>query len=63
MEFNTYFIRLTPTTIAGEQIAITTIYSSQNKEEIDKLEQSLRQTIGSGIYGECKGDEVNGNEN
>lgn len=38
--------RLTPDTISGEGICITTVYSSKDKEQIDKLEEEIRKTIG-----------------
>lgn len=41
------FRRLTPDTINGEQIAITYTYSSFNKSEIDKIEEYLRNSLGT----------------
>lgn len=57
MKVTTTFSRLNPDTIQGEKVAILTVYSSQNKEEIDELEQSLRQTIGSGVVSVVKEQE------
>lgn len=57
MKVTTTFSRLNPDTIQGEKVAILTVYSSQNKEEIDELEQSLWQTIGSAVVGEIKEQE------
>lgn len=54
MKVTITFSRLNPDTIQGEKVAILTVYSSQNKEEIDELEQSLRQTIGSGVVSVVK---------
>ena len=54
MKVTTTFSRLNPDTIQGEKVAILTVYSSQNKEEIDELEQSLWQTIGSGVVSVVK---------
>lgn len=46
-----------PTTASGDSIAITTIFSSFNQEEIDEIEQYCKDTIGTGVtqqfdYGE-----------
>ena len=41
------FKRLAPSTISGEQIAITYVYSSFNKGEIDKIEEYLRDSLGT----------------
>ena len=57
MKVTTTFSRLTPDTIQGEKIAILTVYSSMNKQEIDELEQSLYQKIGSGVIDEVKEQE------
>lgn len=57
MKVTTTFSRLSPDTIRGEKVAILIVYSSQNKEEIDELEQSLWQTIGNGTISEVKEQE------
>lgn len=41
------FKRLAPSTISGEQIAITYVYSSFDKSEIDKIEEYLRDSLGT----------------
>ena len=57
MKVTTTFSRLNPDTVQGEKIAILTVYSSMNKGEIDELEQSLYQAIGSGVVSEIKEQE------
>lgn len=57
MKVTTTFSRLCPDTIQGEKIAILTVYSSMNKQEIDELEQSLYQIIGNGVISEVKEQE------
>ena len=57
MNIFTTYKRLMPTTVNGDAIAITTVYSSFNPAEIDELEQQCRDTIGTGVlqnfdYGE-----------
>jgi hypothetical protein len=57
MKVTTTFSRLNPDTIQGEKIAILIVYSSMNNQEIDELEQSLRQTIANGVVSEVKEQE------
>lgn len=57
MKVTTTFSRLCPDTIQGEKIAILTVYSSMNKQEIDELEQSLYQIIGNGVISGVKEQE------
>ena len=57
MKVTTTFSRLNPDTIQGEKLAILIVYSSQNKGEIDELEQSLQQTIGIGVVSVVKEQE------
>ena len=57
MKVTTTFSRLSPDTIQGEKVAILTVYSSQNKEEIDELEKSLWQTLGNGVVSVVKEQE------
>lgn len=57
MKVTTTFSRLSPDTIQGEKVAILTVYSSMNKQEIDELEQSLYQTIGTAVVSEVKEQE------
>lgn len=54
MKVHTSFKRTEPDTISGESIVLTTVYSSFDSTEIDKLEEQFRQRIGSGIIGEVK---------
>lgn len=49
MKVATTFERLMPTTADGHMIKVTTYYSSFDKSEIDKLQEDLRDAIGSGI--------------
>ena len=49
MKVATTFERLMPTTADGHILKITTYYSSFDKAEIDKLQEDLRDAIGSGI--------------
>ena len=52
MKVTTTFERLMPTTADGQIIKVTTYYSSWDKSEIDKLQEDLRNTIGSGVVTE-----------
>lgn len=49
MKVATTFERLMPTTADGHIIKVTTYYFSFDKSEIDKLQEDLQNTIGSGI--------------
>jgi len=49
--------RENPDTILGEKIIITQIYSSFDKEEIDKVEQYCKENIGDGLVTELKGEQ------
>lgn len=49
MKVATTFERLMPTTADGHIIKLTTYYSSFDKNEIDKLQEDLRNTIGAGV--------------
>lgn len=53
----TQFQRCEPDTISGEKIILTQTFSSFDKQEIDRLEKMLRETIGSGRITEYKGKE------
>ncbi len=58
MKVSTTFERLMPTTTDGHIIKISTCYSSFDKNEIDKLQEDLRNTIGTGIVSyEVEGDD------
>ena len=39
--------RLQPTTVCGESIKVTHLFSSYNKDEIDALEKKLEESIGT----------------
>lgn len=43
-----------PNTISGHSIKIITTYSSFDKEEIDRLEEKLRDDIGTGIIADMR---------
>lgn len=47
MKVLTRYRRLAPTTLTGEQIEVVTTYSSFNKEEIDALEKTFKEIIGT----------------
>lgn len=57
MKVHTSFKRMEPDTISGESIVLTTVYSSFDSAEIDKLEEQFRKRIGSGIIGEVNLDD------
>ena len=46
MKVTTTFRRLKPDTLNGDSVAVTTVYSSFNRSEIDSLEETLERTIG-----------------
>ena len=52
MKVATTFERLMPTTVDGHIIKVTTYFSSYDKNEIDKLQEDLRNTIGAGVVSE-----------
>lgn len=52
MKVTTTYERLMPTTADGHIIKVTTYYSSYDKNEIDKLQEDLRNTIGAGVVTE-----------
>lgn len=56
MRTETTYKRLNPDTIHGDMIIIQTLYSSFDSEEIDALEDSLKNHIGAGIVNEYKYD-------
>ena len=39
-----------PDTTSGEKIIMTQVFTSFDKQEIDKLEETLKETIKSGIF-------------
>ena len=49
MKCQVTYQRHKPDTINGEILVVTTIYSSCDKAEIDTMEQSLKNVIGSGV--------------
>lgn len=56
-QFNTYE-RLTPDTVNGESLKVITIYSSQDKAEIDSLEALYEKAYGIGTSREVIGELV-----
>lgn len=59
MKVFTTFKRLMPTTLDGEIIRVTTYYSSFDGEEIDKLQEDLKNTIGAGVVTEFVPNDMN----
>ena len=57
MQIFTRYKRLLPDTVNGERLQVTTIYASYNKAEIDSLEETMKQTVGSGIVQTFEEDE------
>ena len=53
MKTLTMYQRLLPNTTDGHVIKVTTYYSSFCKEEIDALQEALKNTIGSGLVTDC----------
>ena len=53
----TQYQRYDPDTVSGHKIVVTQTYSSYNEHEIDKLEETLRNTIGLGLITEVNGKE------
>ena len=49
MKVTVHYERYEPDTILGEKIEVRVVYSSKDKEEIDKIEQNLQENIGAGI--------------
>ena len=54
MKMTTTWSRLCPDTIQGEKIAVLTVYSSMDRQEIDELEQSLYRMMGSAVVSDVK---------
>ena len=54
MKCFTQYRRELADTVNGEKIIVTTIYSSFDKEEIDNLEEQLKEKIQSGLIYELK---------
>ena len=59
MKVFTTFKRLMPTTLDGEITRVTTYYSSFDGEEIDKLQEDLKNTIGAGVVTEFVPNDMN----
>jgi hypothetical protein len=57
MKCFTQYTRGNPNTINGEQLIVTAIYSSFNKEEIDALEKKLSETIAFGVLADVTMDD------
>lgn len=46
MKITTTYRRTNPSSIAGDTIVVTTTYSSFNQQEIDDLEEKLKENVG-----------------
>ena len=55
MNVSMHYERLAPTTVSGDSIKLSIIYSSFNIDEIDKLEDAFEKGIGTMIV--MKGEE------
>lgn len=51
---STTYHRAKPDTISGESLIVTTVYSSWDVKEIDALQRSFRDHIGSGLITEME---------
>ena len=60
MKMFTMYERLKPDTVSGHAVKVTTIYSSFNINEIDKLQEELRNSIASGVVSEVSMKEEEG---
>ena len=56
MKLFTQYKRKNPDAILGDKITVIQTYSSFDKDEIDKLEQYFKQSIGDGLVAELKGE-------
>lgn len=56
MKCFTSYQRLKPDTINGEVLVVSTQYTTFDIEEMNKFEESLRNTIGCGIMTEIKAE-------
>ena len=54
MKLSINYEELMPTTVSGHAIKITYVYSSFDKEEVDKLKERLADEIGTGIVATIK---------
>lgn len=52
MKMFTMYERLKPDTVSGHSIKVTIVYSSFDINEIDKLQEELRNSIASGVVSE-----------
>lgn len=57
MKLSINYEELMPTTVSGHAIKITYVYSSFDKEEVDKLKERLADEIGTGIVSTTKVEE------
>ena len=57
MKITTTYKRTNPSSIAGDSIVVTTTYSSFNTEEIDELENKLKEQVGYCLTQEVNKDE------
>lgn len=56
MKCFTSYQRLTADTISGEMLVVTQRYTTFDKQEMDAFEESIKQTIGSGVVTEIKAE-------
>lgn len=54
MKCFTSYARYNPDSVKGHTIVVTQAYTTFDEQEINALEEHLRQTIGSGIMTEYK---------
>ena len=60
MKITTTYRRLRPDTLNGDSVAVTTVYSSFDKSEIDSMEETFKRTIGTVVIQEFNGERENG---
>lgn len=56
MKCFTSYQRLNADTISGEMLVVTQRYTTFDKQEMDAFEESIKQTIGSGVVTEIKAE-------
>lgn len=52
MKATTTYRRLKPDTLNGDSVAVTTVYSSFDRSEIDSMEETFKRTIGACVVQE-----------
>lgn len=62
MKKTVIYERLMPTTMDGHIIKVSTYFSSFDKSEIDKLQEQLKDIIGSGLVSEVLLEDMRGAE-